>query len=48
MQPAALHHGQHTVGALLDANDATLKAALGELVEAATWWGLYTLNAADP
>ena len=30
-------HGQHTVSALLDANDATLKAALGELVEAATW-----------
>ena len=30
-------HGQHTVGALLDANDAALKAALGELVEADTW-----------
>ena len=30
-------HGQHTVGALLDANDATLKAALGELVDADTW-----------
>ncbi|CEF99525.1 P-loop containing nucleoside triphosphate hydrolase [Ostreococcus tauri] len=30
-------HGQHTVGALLDANDATLKAALGKLVEADTW-----------
>ena len=29
--------GQHTVAALLDANDATLKAALGELVEADTW-----------
>ena len=30
-------HGQHTVGALLDANDASLKAALGKLVEADTW-----------
>ena len=30
-------HGQHTVGSLLDANDAALKAALGELVEADTW-----------
>ena len=30
-------HGQHTVGQLLDANDAALKAALGELVDAATW-----------
>ena len=30
-------HGQHTVGALLDANDASLKAALGKLVEAETW-----------
>jgi len=30
-------HGQHTVGALLDANDAALKAALGKLVEADTW-----------
>ena len=30
-------HGQHTVGQLLDANDATLKAALGELVDADTW-----------
>ena len=30
-------HGQHTVGQLLDANDAALKAALGELVDADTW-----------
>ena len=30
-------HGQHTVSALLDANDATLKSALGDLVEADTW-----------
>ena len=31
-------HGQHTVGALLDASGpAALKAALGELVEADTW-----------
>ena len=33
----ACFHGQHTVTALLDANDAALKAALGELVEAETW-----------